>query len=156
MTVVDVARALGMSHANVYRHVASKAALRDAVAERWLKTVSDPLEAIANQKGPADARLETWLRTLVAAKRRKVANDPALFATYDAIAQDARAVVDGHIATMHRQLVRIVTDGVAQGIFQVADPDAAAWAVLHASIRFHHPHFVQTVPGDRVDAESQA
>jgi len=36
MGVVDVARALGMSHANVYRHFDSKAALRDAVVERWL------------------------------------------------------------------------------------------------------------------------
>ena len=34
--VVDVARALGVSHGSVYRHFASKAALRDAVAERWL------------------------------------------------------------------------------------------------------------------------
>ena len=30
-TVVDVARALGVSHGSVYRHFASKAALRDAV-----------------------------------------------------------------------------------------------------------------------------
>ena len=34
-TVVDVARALGVSHAAVYRHVANKAALRDP----WLMRV---------------------------------------------------------------------------------------------------------------------
>ena len=34
--VVDVARALGVSHGSVYRHFPSKAALRDAVTERWL------------------------------------------------------------------------------------------------------------------------
>src|SRR4051794_40722464 len=33
--VVDVARALEMSHANVYRHFASKTELQDAVAQRW-------------------------------------------------------------------------------------------------------------------------
>ena len=33
-TVVDVARALEVSHGSVYRHFPSKAALRDAVAER--------------------------------------------------------------------------------------------------------------------------
>ena len=43
-TVADVARALGMSHANVYRHFASKAELRDVVAERWLHAVTDPLD----------------------------------------------------------------------------------------------------------------
>jgi AcrR family transcriptional regulator len=33
-TVVDVARALGVSHASVYRHVRSKAELRSAVTQR--------------------------------------------------------------------------------------------------------------------------
>ena len=32
-SVVDVARALGVSHGSVYRHFGSKAALRDAVTE---------------------------------------------------------------------------------------------------------------------------
>jgi AcrR family transcriptional regulator len=56
-TVVDVARALGMSHANVYRHFTSKAALRAAVAERWLKAISDPLDAFVHEKGPSASRL---------------------------------------------------------------------------------------------------
>ena len=34
--VVDVARALAVSHGSVYRHFPSKASLRDAVTERWL------------------------------------------------------------------------------------------------------------------------
>jgi AcrR family transcriptional regulator len=42
-TVVDVARALGVSHGSVYRHFASKAVLRDAVAHRWLARVEEPL-----------------------------------------------------------------------------------------------------------------
>ena len=35
-SVVDVARALGVSHGSIYRHFPSKKALRDAVAGRWL------------------------------------------------------------------------------------------------------------------------
>src|SRR4051794_22393375 len=56
-TVVDVARTLEMSHANVYRHFASKTELRDAVADRWLKAISGPLEKIAHGKGKASTRL---------------------------------------------------------------------------------------------------
>ena len=54
-TVVDVARALGVSHGSVYRHFPSKAALRDAVTERWLARVSDPL-APNRRRGHARAR----------------------------------------------------------------------------------------------------
>ena len=38
-TVVDVARALGVSHAAVYRHVATKAELRDLVVGRWAEAI---------------------------------------------------------------------------------------------------------------------
>ncbi len=41
-SVVDVARALGVSHGSVYRHFASKAALRAAGTERWLARISVP------------------------------------------------------------------------------------------------------------------
>src|SRR4051812_40844340 len=71
-TVVDVARALDDSHGRVYRHCPSKAALREAVAKRWLARVNAPLEKIAEGSGPAPARLERWLRTMISIKHKKV------------------------------------------------------------------------------------
>ena len=64
-TVVDVARALDVSHGSVYRHFPSKASLREAVAKRWLDRVNAPLQKIAESGGPAPARLERWLRTMI-------------------------------------------------------------------------------------------
>ena len=63
--VVDVARALGVSHGSVYRHFPSKAALRDAVTERWLASISAPLAAVADEEGAAPERLQRWLDLLV-------------------------------------------------------------------------------------------
>src|ERR1700761_4843142 len=81
-TVVDVARALDVSHGSVYRHFPSKASLRQAVAKRWLERVSAPLHQIARGSGPAPERLENWLRTMCAAKQKKVNDDPEMFQTY--------------------------------------------------------------------------
>ena len=50
-TVVDVARALDVSHGSVYRHFPSKASLREAVAKRWLDRIDAPLLAIAEGRG---------------------------------------------------------------------------------------------------------
>ena len=50
-TVVDVARALDVSHGSVYRHFPSKASLREAVAKRWLDRANAPLEEIADPIG---------------------------------------------------------------------------------------------------------
>ncbi|MGA8156278.1 MAG: TetR/AcrR family transcriptional regulator, partial [Rhodoplanes sp.] len=105
-TVIDVARALGVSHGSVYRHFSSKAALRDAVLERWLGRVSAPLAAIAEEKGPAAPRLRRWLDALIAAKRQKVQGDPELFATYVALAAESRDVVAAHVDLLRRQVAR--------------------------------------------------
>src|SRR5215218_6246187 len=70
-TVVDVARALGVSHGSVYRHFASKAALREAVAERFLAGMSAPLADIVAAELPAPERLRRWLEALIASKRAK-------------------------------------------------------------------------------------
>jgi AcrR family transcriptional regulator len=137
--VVDVARALGVSHGSVYRHFPSKAALRDAVTERWLSEISKPLEAIAAGKGTARQRLERWLDGLVQAKRRKALDDPELFATYIELAADAREVVKTHVETLVDQLTRIVAEGVADSAFAADDPRAAARAAFDATSRFHNP-----------------
>ena len=138
-TVVDVARALDVSHGSVYRHFPSKASLRDAVAKRWLDRVNAPLEKIAEGSGPASARLERWLRALFAAKYKRVCEDPEMFATYLALAQEAREVVKAHKERLCDQLTHILSDGVKQGVFHVTDVKASARAVFDATIRFHHP-----------------
>jgi AcrR family transcriptional regulator len=138
-TVVDVARALGVSHGSVYRHFPSKAALRDAVTEGWLHRVSAPLAEIAARKGPAPERLRQWFEALMAAKRRKVLDDPEMFATYFRLASDAREVVQAHVDELVGQIARIIEDGVKSGTFSVKDPKVAAKAVFDATARFHHP-----------------
>lgn len=138
-TVVDVARALGVSHGSVYRHFPSKAALRDAVLERWLGRVSAPLAVLAAESGPAAPRLRRWLDALIAAKQQKLQGDPELFATYVALAAEAREVIAAHVDLLTSQLARIIADGVAAGEFAAADPTEAARAVIDATGRFHNP-----------------
>jgi AcrR family transcriptional regulator len=137
--VVDVARALGVSHGSVYRHFSSKATLRDAVTERWLESISTPLGVVAQEDGPAAERLQRWLDLLVRSKHTKALDDPELFATYIELAAEAREVVYAHVDTLVAQLARIVSDGVARGEFQVTGTAAAARAVFDATSRFHIP-----------------
>ena len=147
--VVDVARALGVSHGSVYRHFESKAALRDAVTDRWLARIGNPLEKIAAEDGPAADRLHRWLVKLSKAKRKKALDDPELFATYIALAGQAREVVDRHVDHLVGQIVRILADGNESGEFVVEDPDKTARAIFDATARFHNPAFASqwTDPG---------
>jgi len=138
-TVVDVSRVLKVSHGSVYRHFKSKAALRDAVVERWLSRVCAPVTAVAAGDGPAEARLKHWLDLLISAKHSRALDDPELFATYMKLAGESRDVVTAHVEQLAAQLAQIIGDGVRQGEFTVDDPAAAGLAVLHATARFHNP-----------------
>ena len=155
-TVVDVARALDVSHGSVYRHFPSKASLREAVAKRWLERASTPLLAIAETAGPAPERLERWLRTMFAIKFKKVNDDPEMFATYLTLAREACKVVKAHKEGLVDQVAHILSDGVKEGSFEVADPKASARAIFDATRCFHHPAHAEEWSdpqlGERIDA----
>ncbi len=139
-TVVDVARALDVSHGSVYRHFPSKASLREAVAKRWLDRIDGPLRQIAQDSAnPAPERLDRWLRTLFDAKRSRVLDDPEMFETYLTLAREACAAVKCHKDTMIDQIAAILADGVKQGVFAVDDSKTTARAIFDATCRFHHP-----------------
>ena len=154
--VVDVARELGQTHASVYRYFASKAELFDALVERWLGRVSEPLEPIARGKGPAGDRLRQWLMTLFRAKVRKVTVDPELFSTYQAMAAESPKAVAHHLAMLNEHVAAIVADGVAAGEFPArTDPRRAARAILSGSLRFHHPALLAQAPGPPGEQEAE-
>ncbi|MFE7901277.1 TetR family transcriptional regulator [Streptomyces sp. NPDC057424] len=143
-TVVDVARALGVSHGSVYRHFRTKAALREAVTKRWLDRTSRQLSGIvtADDRVP-EARLRDWLAALFAAKRRKAGDDPELFATYMVLTDENGTAVGEHITDLETQLTRIIQAGVETGDFAATDPEASARAVFQATGRFHDPCYAR-------------
>ncbi|UFR04588.1 TetR family transcriptional regulator [Streptomyces sp. Go40/10] len=156
-TVVDVARALGVSHGSVYRHFRTKAALREAVTKRWLDRTSERLAGIvtAEDRDP-EQRLRDWLAALFAAKRHKAGDDPELFATYTVLVEELGGVVREHIADLTGQLTRIVAAGAQTGAFRVTDPAAAARAVFQATGRFHDPCYAREWTAAGVDEEFTA
>ncbi|MFF3287122.1 TetR family transcriptional regulator [Streptomyces sp. NPDC003023] len=153
-TVVDVARALGVSHGSVYRHFRTKAALREAVTGRWLeRSVIELAEITARTDLPAPDRLLRWMSALFAAKRRKAGGDPELFATYGVLIGENSDVVEHHVQELVGQLRTIVEEGVAAGRFGAVDPQTCAQAVFDATTRFHDPAHAADWSKPSVEAE---
>lgn len=155
-TVVDVARELGVSHGSVYRHFASKSALLDAVAERWLAEISAPLDEVLQRQDRSVAKLRSWLECLMHTKQQRASQDPQLFATYSGLVQGLRQVTDQHVAHMIAQIERLVHEGVANAEFVVNDAHATATAIWHATARFHNPLFVAAWSEPSLAAEFDA
>ncbi|HTK11555.1 MAG TPA: TetR family transcriptional regulator [Ktedonobacteraceae bacterium] len=151
-TVVDVARALGVSHGSVYRHFPSKAALRDAVTERWLARLSAPLAPVVAETGLATARLRRWFDLLIASKHKSASADPELFATYMELVAEARDVVKAYVDDLVNQIAQIIADGIAQGEFASVDPAVAGQALFTATSYFHSPVHVAKWADPGIDA----
>lgn len=149
--VVDVARALGVSHAAVYRHVATKAELLDLVVGRWVEATMPPLLAIAAKPGSAPKRLRQLFDALIAIKRRQADDDPELLAAYRALAADAHLAA-AYLEKLVELIASLIRSGVKEGAFRTVDPVAAGRAMLFATSRFHHPAHAAEWADPAVDA----
>jgi AcrR family transcriptional regulator len=138
-TVTDVARALGVSHAALYRHIATKAELRDAVVGRCAEARMPALRALVDASEPAPQRLRQFFDELVSSKRKWAAQDPELFTAYRTLSAEAKTASNAHVDDLVKLAAAIVQQGVDDGTFRTLDAVSAARAVLNATLRFHHP-----------------
>ena len=142
-TVVDVAKALGVSHGSVYRHFATKAALREAVTRRWLDAQHLAMEPAFDQGLTAAEMLRAWLQKLFDRKKHSHVDEPELFATYLVLVRESRAIPEYHVEHLVGQLARIISAGVETQEFVTDDVQRTALAVWDATDRFHHPAHAQ-------------
>jgi AcrR family transcriptional regulator len=139
-SVVDVARALQVSHGTIYRHFPSKAALREAVTERWLHQISDPLMVIANEKGQGSLeRLRRWFLTLSQSKLTYAVEDPEMFAMYTAVTLETVDVISVHVDCLIQQIAEIVEEGIQHSELKRGQPEVIARALFIAMSHFNHP-----------------
>ncbi len=148
-TVADIAKALRMSPANVYRFFDSKKAINEAVAERMLAGVEEQLEAIATGPGSAAERLRRLIETYHRLSVERFTYNRRMHEMVEVAMTESWAVIQAHIERTDAFFRRIVSDGVASGEFTaVTDVGVCARCAHVALIRYIHPHLlVQCVEG---------
>jgi AcrR family transcriptional regulator len=159
VTLVGIAEAAGMTHANVYRYFSSKAALIDAVAGLWLKSVEALIAEIADAPDPADDKLERLIQALARAHRDLLAEDRHLFDVYCDAAETSRAIVRKHRARLRQLIERVIDEGIATGKFDPLDRERAVAFVGDAAHRFINPLAVRLdadMPRDIAEARLAA
>lgn len=141
--LTEIAKQLGVSHAALYAHFEDKAALLDAVSERWLVEIEASLDAISRRAGKSPAeKLLAWFVALHRAKREKVLRDPELYKSFDAVANAKKPYVQRHMSVMRAQLVVLMKEAIATRRLRDASPEAMAEIVWESMMAFHHPKLV--------------
>ena len=114
-TVADIAKALKMSPANVYRFFDSKKAINEAVAERLMREVEDAIDAIAAAPGPAAERLRAMIADHAPHERLALHRRPAHARDGGAALSESWEVVHGHIERKGEIFERVVREGIEIG-----------------------------------------
>jgi AcrR family transcriptional regulator len=140
--LVDVAKAIGVSHAVLYSHFTNKSALLDAVSESWLSRIDEELERICRSKKDPITKIHSWFRTLYRMKIEKVRRDPEPYKSFDLAVENQKPFVRRHLETNQRQMVDLVTEAMATKKMRKANPDQIARILREAMAAFGHPKIV--------------
>jgi AcrR family transcriptional regulator len=138
-TIVGIAEAAGMSHANVYRYFPSKAALFDAVTSLWLRPIEDELRVISQGQDPAYDKLERALTALQRAYREKRDNDPILFRLLCDAVEKGGGIARKHRNKVQSEIQAIIEEGIGSGAFRIQDRRRAMALVFDLAHRFIQP-----------------
>jgi AcrR family transcriptional regulator len=138
-TIVGIAEAAGMSHANVYRYFPSKQALFEAVTALWLKPLEGELRLIVEGQDPAYDKLERALAALQRAYREKRDADPVLFRLLCEAIEKGHVVARKHRNKVQNEIQAIVEEGIGSGSFRMNDRRRAMALVFDLAHRFIQP-----------------
>ncbi len=148
-TVADIAKALKMSPANVYRFFDSKKSINEAVGLQLMGEVEAALQAIADSDAPAPERVARFARTMHEMNAARYVSDRMMHEMVAVALDESWSIVRGHIERLRDMLAKIIADGVADGDFTVEDPQAASRCLHAGLIKFCHPQIIsQCAEGD--------
>lgn len=156
VTVTDVARALGMSPANLYRSFANRQAIDEAVTARTLSAVEDEAWNVARTAATDPIRTFEQLCLNIAFKMRDIlfrsgrSSDLCLAAT-----RGNWPPVRQFMDTLHGVIRHVIAEGQRQGVMRADLPleDTSASTVL-AMAKVWHPVMLDTFGVDGLEEET--
>lgn len=141
--VADIARALGMSPANIYRFFPSKAAINEAICEKHFAEVHGILRGVMAEDRPAAERIERFVIELHRYNKTRCVSERRLHDMVQAGIDENWAAVERHIAAIHEMVAGLVADGVARGEFAAdIEPVDASNAICTACTGVLHPTLI--------------
>jgi len=141
-TVADIAKALRMSPANVYRFFDSKKAIHEGVARHLMGEVEEAAQLIAAGRGPVAPRLRELLSSIHRMNSERYVVDAKLHEMVRIAMEESWEVCAAHIERITGTIAGVIAEGAANGEFNAPDVPLAATCVCTAMMGFFHPQMI--------------
>lgn len=140
-SIADIAQALHMSPANIFKHFHSKATLVDAICDRHITRMIGRFKTL-DQPSPAPERLGTVVRNLMEAHLEDIRKNP-FFLEIIFLMSDADLPSGQHYKELIDALFYdLVRQGAEDGVYHCTDYQATSRHVSAAFMGVLHPVFL--------------
>lgn len=140
--VADIAAALGMSPANVYRFFPSKGAINDAICAKMMREVEALLQAIVAREASASTRLTMLFVELNRHNKATLTDEHRLHDMVEVAMAENWPAIDAHCRAVVGHIAAIVRAGVDSGEFRNVDPESFAETAFCAAAKIFHPTLI--------------
>jgi AcrR family transcriptional regulator len=141
-TVADIARALGMSSANVYRFFATKSAINDTIARRMLQEQRIAYQAILDRETSAAERVEALILAKYTRNKAQFTTDKSVHDMVVAAMEENWTAIDEHLTLCRQMFVTLLTQGMENGEFTRGDPARLAEVIMRSCACIFHPQLI--------------
>jgi AcrR family transcriptional regulator len=155
-TIADIAAALGMSSANIYRFFDSKDALTEAICRNLLGGLLEAARAIAEGPGAASARIHALLMLLHRNHREQMTHEKRVHEVVAVAIEQNWAAIEEFLSACDALVVRLVAEGQASGEFGPGDPELLGRRTMDACAGVLHPTMIAECGNDSDDPDADA
>jgi len=155
MTVVEIARSLEMSHANVYRFFKGKADIVDALIDEWLAKVEAFLAPIVRRPVSAAKRIESVVLELHRKRREKLRTDAEVYESFLRLIANRPEAVAKREQKIFEVFRLLISEGIEAGEFPPLNCDEAATALEDATGIFLHPLMIPAILNEMTEARAK-
>jgi len=141
-TVADIARALGMSPANIYRFFTAKSEINQAVARQMMSEVEEAAREIALGSGSAAERLRALVMTIETMNAARYLSDRKLHDMVEAALNENWPIIAENIENIDLTIEIVIASGMKSGEFAAGDAKLAARLAHTACVRYCHPRLM--------------
>lgn len=152
--VADIAAALGMSPANVYRFFASKSAINDAICSRMMLAVEARMQEIMAQDVAAPDKMRALLLALHQWNKSMLTHEHRIHDMVEVAMAENWPAIEAHCTSLVTMLATIIAEGIASGHFRAVNVEEFAETAFDACAKVIHPTLIAHCAKE--DQEGQA
>ncbi|MGQ3675467.1 TetR/AcrR family transcriptional regulator [Xanthobacter sp. TB0139] len=152
-SVADIARAVEMSPANIYRFFPSKTAIVATICARSLHEVEAEVVRMAHRPGSPQERIAAVYLSIFEYHRANFLTERGVYDMVLVAIENNWAAIEAHKARIRDVLAAILEEGLQNGTFLPHAPEAVAGLLLSSCVRFCHPVLVAAHIGDDLEGD---